>query len=64
MVFCNSRFHLEKGVIYLVEAFADVLKSFGRAELWLCGGDFPFSSTIAGLTLLTEVEETIESLAL
>lgn len=42
IIFCNGRISPEKGIIYLVQSFYEVSKKYPKAELWLCGGSFPF----------------------
>ncbi|ETR70223.1 MAG: glycosyl transferase family protein [Candidatus Magnetoglobus multicellularis str. Araruama] len=44
IIFCNARISPEKGIIYLVNCFPEILKIFSKAELWLCGGKYPFGN--------------------
>jgi len=64
VIFCNARISPEKGIIYLVQGFADVLKVFPKAELWLCGGSFPFSSNIDLQPYTCQVQRTIADLGI
>jgi glycosyltransferase involved in cell wall biosynthesis len=59
IILCNGRIAPEKGTIYLVRSFPFILKTFPKAELWLCGGEYPFGYQ---RTALLEVKRAIQIL--
>jgi glycosyltransferase involved in cell wall biosynthesis len=61
VIFCNARIAPEKGIIFLVQSFAPILKRFPDAELWLCGGEFPFDDQV---NYPSQIRETIRALGI
>lgn len=49
IIFCNARINPDKGIAYLLRAFAKFVQTFPTYELWLCNGDFPFGDKPAAL---------------
>ena len=68
IIFSNARIAPEKGTVYLVQSFPQILKYFPNAELWLCGGEFPFDdqvkypSQVRGIIRELRIEENIKFL--